>query len=799
MLKTYFKTALRNIRKNRLYFLINVMGLTIGIAACLLIGIYISHELSYDKFNIKANRIVRVTMEYRESGTVNSTAATGTKVGPQFKRIFPEVDNYVRTAITHQIVKSGDKVFNETRVLYADPSFFKIFSFPIIKGNVQGVLDDPGKIVITASTAKKYFGTANPLHKILSVNGRDFNVSAVCEDVPQNSDIAFDFVTQFQNLGKLAQHETWWNANWITYLLLRDSKSMPRLQQQINAYMKTPAVRSEAEITGNDYLRYHLEPLTRVHLYSTLAGSQPKGSIKYVYMLLAIALLILIIACANYTNLATAQAVGRIEEIRVRKVMGASRRQVFLQFIGESTVMTATAGVLAFLLSLASIPWFNQITGKHFTTSALWQPGRVIALVALTIVVSFFASIYPAIILSKTKVTGVSKKRTSFTPKSHPLRSVLIVIQFAISVFLIIYTLVILQQMRFMQTKNVGYDKGHVLALPIGGEMLEHFQHLKDAFQLVPGVQSVTAAYDTPENVGWGDDVTAIDGKGTHEIAINALPVDLDFTETMKMKLLAGRDFQPSDFSLMDTTHQSENFHQAYIINEALAKKLGWTPEEAIGQTIERKVTGPIVGVVKNFNFSSLHHPIGPLLIFLSRDYDKYFLIRTAGDHIKATLADLKSVWMERVPDRPFSYEFLDDAYNKLYISEQRTSTLLGIAATLAILLACLGLFALAAFTTVQRTKEIGIRKLLGAGIGSITLLVSKNFLQLVGIAVLIAMPAAWWAGSKWLQDFAFRIPLRPDTFVLTAFITITIALLTIAYHTIKAATMNPVNSLRRE
>jgi len=799
MLKTYFRTAFRNIRKNRLYAVINVVGLTIGLAACLLIGVYVSQELSYDKFNLKADRIVRVTMEYRESGTVNKTAATGTKVGPQFKRIFPEVANYVRTAITHEIVKQGEKVFNEPRVLYADPSFFQIFSFHILKGNMQHALDDPKEIVITASTAEKYFGTADPIHQTLTVGGSDFDVSAVCEDAPENSEIKFDFVTQFRNLGKLARQETWWNANWITYLLLRDTKHTARLQQQINAYMKTPAVRSDAEITGNDYLHYHLEPLTRIHLYSSLAGAEPNGSIQYVYMLLAIALLILIIACANYTNLATAQAVGRSGEIGVRKMMGASRRQVFLQFIGESTVMTITAAVLAFLLSLASIPWFNQVTGKHFTAAVLWQPGPVVALAALTFVVSFFAGLYPAMILSKTGVTSILKKAVSVNPKRHFLRNALIVTQFAISVFLIIYTLVMLQQMRYLQTKDLGYDKDHVVVLPIGGDMLERFEQLKDAFQQVPGVRSVTASYDTPENVGWGDDVSAVDEKGTHKIAIKALPVDLDFTRTLKMKLLAGRDFRPSDFALMDTLHQNADFHQAYIINEALAGKLGWTPAEAIGQTIKRKATGPIVGVVKNFNFSSLHHGIGPLLIFLSRDYDKHFLIRVDGHHLNTTLADLRVVWKKRIPDRPFSYQFLDDAYNKLYLSEQRTSTLLGIAAALAILLACLGLFALAAYTTVQRTKEIGIRKLLGANTGSITLLVSKNFLQLVGIAVLIAGPAAWWAGSKWLRDFAFRIPLRLDTFVLTALVTTVLTLSTVAYHTMKAARMNPVKSLRQE
>jgi putative ABC transport system permease protein len=782
-----------------LYTAINVFGLTIGVAACLLIGVYIIHELSYDKFNVNANRIVRVTMEYKQSGTVNDVATTGTKVGPQLKRAFPSVEAYARTFISHNVVRNGDKIFDEPGILYADPDLFKIFSFHIVEGDAATALDAPDKIVITQSMAKKYFGDEDALNKALVSGGQNFRVSAICEDVPQNSQIKFDFATQFLNLHNGVDKEQWWTANWVTYLLVRNGKDIPRLQQQIINYMKTPEVRADARLQGADYLTYFLEPLTRVHLYSSLAGFEPNGNITYIYMFAVIALLILIIACANYTNLATAQSSVRSGEIGMRKVMGASKRQVFIQFMCESSIITFIAAILALLLSVMLIPYFNNITGKQFTADILLQPLPLISLLAFTVFISFFAGLYPALILSATHVMNVLKKGFNFTGGKNMLRKTLIVAQFAISVFLIIYTVIILQQMHYMQTKDLGYDKDHIVVLPVGGNMLQNFQSLKDAFVQVKGVENITASYDTPEYVQWGDDVTAIDEKGNHDVSVNAMPVDLDFIKTLKMQLIAGRDFQQSDFALEDTNNNMANYHIPYIINETLAKKIGWTPQQSINRTVSKGVTGPVVGVVKDFNFSSLHDPIGPMLIFLGRGYSRDFMLRINDNDMQSTLSRLETVWKERVPDRPFNYHFLDDAYNKLYLAEQRTSELFGVAAGLAIMLACLGLFGLAAFATIQRTKEIGIRRVLGANIGSITFLIAKNFLQLVGIAILIAVPLAWWAGNKWLQGFAFRIPVQAYVFAITAVITALIALCTVGYHSIRTALANPVKSLRTE
>ncbi len=800
MFKNYLKTALRNLRKNKLYSLINIFGLAIGLTACLLIGVYITHELSYDRFHTKRDRIVRTTMEYGRSGNTSTTANTGTKTGPQLKRIFPAVEEYVRTFIGTRVVKQGERIFEEKRVLFADDAFFKVFSFSLLKGDAGTALNTPDKIVITESTAKKYFDSGeDPINKTLTMGTKDYTVAGVCKDAPQNSQIKFDFVTRFLNLGSNVQEEQWWTANWVTYFLLKDAKQVPGFERQVNDYMNTAEVRSEARLDGKDFLNYHFEPLTSVHLRSPLAGFEPNGSMTYIYMFAIIAILILVIACANYTNLATAQSAGRSGEIGMRKVMGATRKQVFFQFIGESFTITVIAGILALVLAILLLPYFNMVTGKEFLAADILQPTPILLLLGFSLLVSFLAGAYPALVLSGAGIMGVLKKGFNFTGTSNVLRRALIVLQFGISVFLIIYTGIILQQMHFLQRKNLGYDKDQVLVLPIDNQMFQHYEATKQAIAQVNGVEGITAAYETPEFIEWGDGIQATDEKGVHDISLNALPVDLSFTKTMKMQLVAGRDFQENDFALMDTNESYKNFQQPYLINESLAKKLGWKPEEAIGRIIDKGSPGPVLGVVKDFNFESLHEPVKPLVIFLNRDMARTFLVRINGRDAPSVLSRLGIVWKQRVPHRPFEYHFLDDDYNNLYIGEQRSSALFSIAAIVAILLGCLGLFGLAAFTTVQRIKEIGIRRVLGADIKSIVLLISKNFLLLVIIAIVVAAPLAWYAGSVWLEDFSFRVELGTWLIGATAAAVLLIVLLTVGYQAIRAAVMNPVKTLRAD
>lgn len=798
MFKNYLKIALRKIRKNRLYSAINILGLTLGLAACLLIAVFIRSELSYDQFHTGKDRIARVTMDYMMSGTQSTTATTGTKPGPQFKRSFPEVADYVRTYMSARVITHGSEMYEEPRVMYADSGFFQVFSFTMLQGQAASALDAPEKIVLSASTAKKYFGKSDPMNQVLKMGSKDFTVSGVFADVPQESQMKFDFVTRFDNLGSMVKQENWWTANWITYLLLQPGTNMPAFEKKVNAYMGTDEVRKEARLEGTNYLRYRLEPLTTVHLHSKLAGFEPNGNMKYIYIFIIIALLILVIACANYTNLAIAQSAARTGEIGMRKIMGASRRQVFSQFMGESTIITCIAGILALAVSASMLPYFNEVTGRAFVVADVLKPVSVISLAMCILLVTLLAGIYPAMIISGTGIMNILRKGFNFTGGSTNLRRSLIVVQFAISVFLIIYTGVILHQMKYMREKNLGYDRDHVLVLPIDRKMKENYIGIRDAIANVPGVAAVTAAYETPEFIEWGDGVTATDEKGTHEISLNALPVDLGFIATMKMQLASGRDFNEADFSLMDTSNGGANFRQPYIINEALAKKIGWTAEQSIGRTVSRSVDGPVVGVIKDFHFESLHEPVKPLLIFLSRDMALTFMVRINGNQQQA-ISQLETLWKQRVPHRPFEYHFLDEDYNKLYIAEQRSATLFLAAATLAIVLGSLGLFGLAAFTTAQRVKEIGIRRVLGASIGNIVLLIARNFLLMVLIAILIAAPLAWYVGSQWLEDFAYRISISGWLLTGTALFVILLALLTVGFQAIKAAITSPVKNLRTD
>jgi len=409
MWRNYFKTSFRNLLKNKLYTGINIFGLAIGLSACLLIGLYIRHEMSYDTFNSNADRIVRLTMEYRQAGTVNTTATTGTKAGPQLTRTFPAIESYVRTFIKSNVVKNGDKMFDEPHILYADSLFFKIFTFPFIAGNTATALDAPDKMVITKSMAEKYFpevktmGYATALDKTLTCNDKDYKISGICNDVPDNSQIKFDFATAFSNLGNHAKGETWWTANWITYLLLHQEKDIPRLQSDITHYMNSTDVKADAGLTGNDYLNFHLEPLKKVHLYSNLPGFEPNGSIKIIYLFSIIAFLILLIASANYTNLSTAQSSERSAEIGMRKVLGASKRQVFIQFMTEAFLMGFLAAFLAIALSIFFIPLFNQITGIAFKSTIVLQPYPLLSLLGITLLISFLAGLYPSLILSGTQ------------------------------------------------------------------------------------------------------------------------------------------------------------------------------------------------------------------------------------------------------------------------------------------------------------------------------------------------------------------------------------------------------------
>jgi putative ABC transport system permease protein len=799
MLINYFKIAWRNLIKYKLYSFVNIVGLTIGVTSFILIGLYIENESSYDRFHKNADRIVRITMEYRNGGVVGKYVQTGTKVGPQFKRTFPQVTAYARTFKLPMVVTYRDKIFEEKKFLYADSAFFNIFSFKLIKGNPSTALNAPNQLVITESMAKKYFGHDDPIGKTLLIaNSDNYLVTGIAQDAPGNSQLHFDFVASFTSLDA-SKKEDWWTANDITYLLLNRADQIPALKEQVTSYMKTAQVRKEARVEGNDYLTYNLEPLVKVHLYSTLDGFEPNGNITYIYILGAIAMLILFIACVNYTNLATAQSAGRGGEIGIRKVLGAGPLELFLQHLGESALLSFIALLLALGISIELLPSFNQLTEKSLPVSVLFYPLSLMTLFILGVIVSLMAGSYPAFILSKAKLTGILKSGFSLSASGGRLRKSLIVMQFVISVFLIISTIIILQQLSFIQHKKIGFDKDHIVVLPVDYQMHRNYAEIKNAIRLNPHVIDVAGANQNPTFVQWGDGIHVDNGTVQKNLPINCIPADLDFVKTLGMQIIAGTDFSVADMHLMDTADNFKHYRYTFILNESAVKAIGWKPQEAIGKMVEKDLPGTVKAVVRDFHFSSLHQPIGPLMIFLDTQYTSQVFVKISGSDMAGTLNYLQMVWKERVPYRPFEFHFLDDDYNALYKVENRTSQLFSFFSTTAILLACLGLFALAAFTTVQRTKEIGIRKVLGASIFGVARLLSTDFLKLVFIASIIAFPLAWWAMRIWLQDFAYRININWWVFVSAGLAAVFIALITVSFQAIKAAMANPVKSLRSE
>ena len=780
-------------KKNRLYAFVNIAGLTAGITSCLLIGLYILHELSYDRFNKYADRIVRVTMDYNFGDASRQVALTGTKVGPQFKRVFPSVETFARTYKRTRVVSFSNKLFEEKNFLYADSSFFKMFSFLLLEGDASSVLGMSNKIVITQSIAKKYFGTAEAVGRVLKVGDEDFEITGIAADVPSNSQMQFDFVASFTSLVH-ARTEKWMEANYITYLLLYNKQQIAPLQKQVAQYMRDVS-KNELKVGGNQYLSFNLEPLTRVHLHSTLPGFEPNGSIIYIYILAVVTILILTIACVNYVNLATAQSAGRATEISMRKILGAEKKQIFNQFIGESFLTIGIAIIIAFISSVLLLPFFNNLSEKQFQAAELFNSSILILLTLLLFILSFAAGAYPALLLSNTRVIKILKPGFAFSSGSV-LRRSLITFQFIISIFLITSTIIILQQLNYIKNKDLGYNKNNIVVLPLDDKTNPHYEAIKTEISSLPQVLHVTAAYGKPVNVQWADNIK---GENGQEITVNAIPCDEDFVKTLGLKIIAGTDFTKADIMQRDTSDNDKNLRYAFMLNESAVKALGWKVENAVGKNISRGKSGTVKAVVKDFHFHSLHDPITPLVIFLEpRQTNSIFVKILAGDVTRA-LDGIEKIWKSRVSYRPFEYHFLDEDYDALYKADQRIARIFTTFSVLAIVLACLGLLALTAFATARRTKEIGIRKVLGANTVTITFLIAKDFLLVVCMAIIIALPVTWWTMSKWLLDFAYRIVISWWIFIVAGLAALLIALITVAFQAIKAAIANPVKSLRTE
>jgi putative ABC transport system permease protein len=800
MLKMYFKIAWRNLAKSKLYSLVNIGGLTIGITSCILIGLYIANELSYDRFNKNADRLVRVTTEYTVNGTQHQIGTTASMEGPRLAAAFPQIESYVRIRNRDPyVVRYGEKVFVEPKFYYADSTFFKMFSFPLTEGDSNSALNAPGKIVISQSMERKYFGNARALGKLLLVGGtKSYIVSGVAKDAPANSQIKFNFIASYASLSN-ANTPSWEDETYTTYFLLHNPEGIPAFEKKIAGYIRA---QKDVVLTGNDYLLYHLEPLTGVHLYSSLSGLEPNGDITYIYILVAVALLVLCIACVNYTNLATAQSLTRTSEIGIRKVLGSAKWQLFLQFIGESLLLNFIAFILAIMLAILVLPLFNTLVERPLSPAILLNPAAIALVIFLFGFISFASGAYPSFILSNIKLIKVLKSGFSFSAKGGSLRKSLIVFQFIVSVFLIIATTVIFQQLSYIQHKKLGYDKDHLIVLPVDGIMRANYQPIKDALERVPGVTSVSSGYQEITTIGWGDALRTSPDAAATQLFVTVSPTDIDFVRTTGVQIIAGHDYSLSDWKQLDSANNNRYRHNTYLLNESAVKALGFTPEQVIGKTFYLNFNKGIVkAVVKDFHFAPLHEPIKPLVIFLDSAYKRTYqcYVKISGQDIPATLKALNSTWRSYVPHRPFQFHFLEDNYNMLYHNEQQTAKIFSTFSTMAIFLACLGLFALAGYITVQRAKEIGIRKVLGAEVMQIVVLISKDFIKLVAVGALIAFPVAWISMNSWLRGFAYRVDIAWWIFLAAGLATVTIALLTIGFQAIRAANMNPVKSLKTE
>lgn len=801
MLRAHIKLALRSLFKSRLFSIIKLFSLTTSLTACVLIGLYVHHELSYDAFHEKADRIARVTMEYHVNGETVQAAVTGTRVAPAFQRDFPEVDRAVRVYSRERVVRyDGRTPREEVNFYYADSTFFEVFTFPLISGDPRKVLDDLNAVVLTSSKAREYFGDEDPIGKVLRVEDQsDYTVTGVMKEPPVQSQLKPDFIASFHSLAiARPERETWWSANYATYLLLNQPADFERLTTRIPEYMRRQS--GETGLTGDDYLTFRLEPLLDVHLRSDVPGVfEPNGDIRYVYVLVMVGALILVIGSSIYVNLSIATSMKRARQIGVQKVLGATPGLLLRQHLTEAVLVSGAAFLISVPMAAVLLPVLDDLFGRSLSAAVLFEPFFIGALVSFGAVVALLAGWYPAVVLSRLKPLSVLKGDSALSGSGHWLRKSLTVLQFFISVGLIICTLVLQRQIEYIQNKNLGYDKEHIVVLRLDGRTMDRIDVLRSEFLRSPQVSSVTVAYETPTFIQGGYSISSSAGAETRS-PVTALPADQHFMKTFDLELAAGRGLSDADVRLAERIEDGSDSTLALplVINESQARALGGSPDGVLGRRVEFMGPAVIAGVVKDFHFASLHEPIGRLVLFPSRTGNS-LMVKLDGTNLEATLEFLRDRWSEVVSHRPFSYHFLDEEFDQLYGEEIRSVRLARAFSSIAIVLACLGLFGLATFSMVQRTKEIGIRKVLGATIPEIVLVLSSGFLKLVLIAFLAAMPVAYIVMQKWLDNFAYRTELSWWIFAAAGVGSVLIAALSMSYQVLRSATANPVRSLRYE
>ena len=807
MLRNFFIVTFRHLSRNRWFTAINIAGLALGVASCLIIVVYVADEFSYDRYNEKADRIVRVTFRGVLQGGEIKEADVMPPVARDLKHDFPEVlaATRIRPYGSPRLV-SGIKIFREDGFAFVDPNFFQVFTLPLIRGDARTALSQPNTVVITRSVARKIFGNEDPMGKTL-VSKEDFLkpmiVTGEIEDVPVNSHFQFGLFASMTALTD-ANNPSWMSSGYYTYLLLPKGYDYRKLETKLPAEIDRyigPQMKQDMGITLNEFRKegnsigLFLQPLTDIHLHSDLTGELgPNGDIRYVYIFSAVAIFMLLIACINFMNLSTASATKRAREIGVRKVLGSLRGQLARRFLGESLLLTAIAFVLAIGIVYMVLPFFNEIAGRHLSFHWGANPLLTLILIGLVLLTGLLAGSYPAFFLSSFNPIAVLKGRLTTGGRSLTLRSSLVVFQFVISISLIVGTAIVYRQLSFIHHKKLGYDRDQVIVIQEPWWLGKNLNVFRQRLLEDPRVAGVTTSGYLPAGPSYSNNFLVLgDGQSTHMLKTVRFDVDDSYIPTLGMEMAAGRNFSRSFGA--DSS--------AIIVNQTAAIAFGWG-NNAIGHTIAHTEndgtthTYRVIGVVRDFNFRSLHQLITPLVMTLGSDASN-IIVKAKTTDIPGLLISMQKRWIGSKAEMPFSYSFLDDRFNNTYRAEQNIGRILGIFAGLTIFVACLGLFGLATFIAAERTREIGIRKVLGAGTGAIVTLLSTDFLRLVGLAFLIAAPVAWLVMNKWLQDFAYRITIPLWIFGVTGLMTMIITLLTIGLRAFRAASANPVDSLRNE
>jgi putative ABC transport system permease protein len=819
MIRNYLKIALRNLSRQRFYSFINISGLALGVAACLLIVLYVTHELSYDQYHAKADRIYRVNGEIKFAGNHYQLACAPAPLGEALVNEFPEIETAVRfrSRGTYLVKReNATESFREDKVIWTDSSFFKIFSVPVLQGNANTALKEPNTIAISRSAAEKYFKNEIALGQTLMMDNRwPFKVTAVFEDMPTTGHFKFDFMMSLAGLDE-AKSVNFLSNNFNTYILLRknaDAKALEaKFPQMVVKYVGPQAAQllggeftMEKFIAGGNKLEYTLMPISDIHLHSDLTAELgPNSDITYVYLFSAVAVFILFIACINFMNLSTARSANRAKEVGVRKVMGSMRSHLVRQFLTESILVTMFAFVLAIGLAYLALPFFNMLSQLDLSLPINSINFYLVILVA-ALAVGLLSGLYPSFFLSAFQPVKVLKGQLALGSKSGVVRGALVVFQFCISIFLIIGTFTVQSQLNYIQNKKVGFNKDQVIMINDAYSLADNKQAFKNEVLKNNFISSGTISGYIPVSGGWRNDNThwPEGSSPTQEnmVGMQCWYVDHDYLKTMGMNIIQGRAFSqdyPSDSTAVILNQTAVQHFR--LGNDPIGKKIATFAGQNADGTIDQNkhVFFTVIGVVEDFHFESLKQNIDPLGFFIG-DSPGYASFRFEAKNTQDVITAIEASWKKLAPGQPFQYSFLDESFGRMYASEQRLGKIFAGFAGLAIIIACLGLFALTAFTAEQRTKEIGIRKVLGASVASIIVLLSKEFGKLILIAFVISVPLAWFAVDWWLKNYTYKVEVGVFVYATAGFFAFIVAWLTMGYQSIKAASSNPVNSLRNE